>query len=832
MIRHIPGFILEHYQQRDISGTFKGYALLFDVADFTPISTEFQKHGKAGAEELSNFLDFVFSEPISIVDHYGGFVSLFAGDAFCAIFPNGTPANIVSAVSAIGAYFSGGRSFQASIGSFPVKVRQTIVYGEINWQIYENDLQNENIFFGDTISELAKLTEAKGDTVFSAKAAVEIGIDRFKLSGDGYELLSLEVVAEAPPIVFKYSKNAVSSFINGRIAAVTPQNEIRSGAYCFANLEAIQHDERENAIAGIQKLTDRYGGFVNKYDATDKGLVALVLFGIPRSEGNTLERICRFALELVEEFPLMALGISCGNVFAGFTGGGTTDKGLVALVLFGIPRSEGNTLERICRFALELVEEFPLMALGISCGNVFAGFTGGGTTREYTALGHPVNLASRLMSIARSGEIITDSYLYQKLNGQFVFEARSAILLKGINTPIMSYRLRELADAIEVSFKHRFVGRDRELADLNQGLQQAILCRYNTAIYIHGDPGIGKSRLIQELLKPYAEDLFHRFSLFCDSILPRTLEPVKQMLRQYFPVVPKQHLQDRIADFRVKWSILANGDIELIRIESIIASLLGYEWEHSIWELLPPSEKPKQQKAAFLRFVAELAREKPVLIHIDDAQWIDARSREYMQALSNKEIKQVHIICSCRYNELGGKIELGLTKHANINIDLGILGEDGSNALIRYVLKRDELPQHTYQEINDRAGGNPFFIEQLCAYLQEIGKIDEQGRITCELGPIASFSISDIIGSRIDRLTDRVRDCVYNASVLGMEFNIEILSMMLNANLESDLAIGRSNLIWEAPGIFVSYPRQICTGRILNSKSAGKLAKGLGFRAS
>lgn len=438
MIRHIPGFILEHYQQRDISGTFKGYALLFDVADFTPISTEFQKHGKAGAEELSNFLDFVFSEPISIVDHYGGFVSLFAGDAFCAIFPNGTPANIVSAVSAIGAYFSGGRSFQASIGSFPVKVRQTIVYGEINWQIYENDLQNENIFFGDTISELAKLTEAKGDTVFSAKAAVEIGIDRFKLSGDGYELLSLEVVAEAPPIVFKYSKNAVSSFINGRIAAVTPQNEIRSGAYCFANLEAIQHDERENAIAGIQKLTDRYGGFVNKYDATDKGLVALVLFGIPRSEGNTLERICRFALELVEEFPLMALGISCGNVFAGFTGGGTT--------------------------------------------------------REYTALGHPVNLASRLMSIARSGEIITDSYLYQKLNGQFVFEARSAILLKGINTPIMSYRLRELADAIEVSFKHRFVGRDRELADLHQGLQQAILCRYNTAIYIFMEiPGLGKA---------------------------------------------------------------------------------------------------------------------------------------------------------------------------------------------------------------------------------------------------------------------------------------------------------------------------------------------------
>jgi len=55
MIRYIPDFILEQHAARELKGSFTGFALLIDIADFTPISTEFQKHGKQGAEELSAF---------------------------------------------------------------------------------------------------------------------------------------------------------------------------------------------------------------------------------------------------------------------------------------------------------------------------------------------------------------------------------------------------------------------------------------------------------------------------------------------------------------------------------------------------------------------------------------------------------------------------------------------------------------------------------------------------------------------------------------------------------------------------------------------------------
>ena len=134
MIRYIPDFIFRQYEKQQLAGSFQGYALLFDVADFTPISTEFQKHGKEGAEELSKFLDFGFGEPIRIVEACGGFVSLFAGDAFCAIFPVGKREGIktdedklinpiLAAALSIRDFFQGKSSYQSALGEFHLQIR-------------------------------------------------------------------------------------------------------------------------------------------------------------------------------------------------------------------------------------------------------------------------------------------------------------------------------------------------------------------------------------------------------------------------------------------------------------------------------------------------------------------------------------------------------------------------------------------------------------------------------------------------------------------------------------------------------------------------------------
>jgi tetratricopeptide (TPR) repeat protein/class 3 adenylate cyclase len=740
MIRYIPPYILKKYEERILTGELRGYVLLFDIADFTPIGTEMQRQGKQSAEELRKFLDFVFAGPIAAINRYGGFVTLFAGDSFCAVFPDAEKEDIVSAVNTITACFSDRRVYETHFGNFALHVRQTVTFGDIGWQIFENDIQNEYLFFGEPLNEISDLSGLKNELIFSDAAAQEIGEEKFEKLEKGYRLTSGKIVKKDIPLDYSYDERIKERFIRARLKNENPDNEIRSAAYCFANLEKIELEERTEALANIEKMAESYGGFVNKLDATDKGFLAFILFGMPHSEGRTLERIAGFSLEAVEINPRLALGISCGSVFAGF------------------------------------------------CGS--------GEVKEYTAIGHPVNLAARLMSKAREGEILTDTYLWQELQKKYKFDYLGLMTLKGIEIPIRYYRLgkrsKELADFQE----NRFVGREEELKCIRNNIDEAVAGKENLIVYVSGDAGIGKSRLVKEALASYPRESFHQFYVSCDAILQKPLEAVRQIVRSFFYYNPQLPREAGIQMFRGLWQGLARDDKEMIRIESVIASLLGYEWEDSVWSLLPGDEKPKQLQDAFVRFITQLCKTKPVLIHLDDQQWLDQESRLYLQTMSEKEIKPLIIISPCRYVEDGKKVDLRLANHRKYDLELSSLSEAGSNELIKTILRLPDVPDETLDLIKDRSMGNPLFIEQLTAYLMENGNIDAKGYIKGEIGYLSSFSISDIIDSRIDRLTESVKECLSNASVLGTEFDVRVLSKMLESDLRNELESGIKNRIW------------------------------------
>ena len=740
MFRYIPDFILHKYESQQLSGSFYGYVLFIDIADFTPIGTQLQKQGKDGAEELSKFMDFVFTEPIKHVVSYGGFVSLFAGDAFCAIYPEASGLGIVASVNAIREFVKTNSIYHSPVGNYALKVRQTATFGEVHWQILDNPSQCEYVFFGAPLAEIGSLSSHKEECIFSTEAVRKLGLEHFSVIDNGYFPLPLDDAIEPVSLMYVHAPETYSRFLQKRLLDDKPDNEIRSAAFCFANLEAIPRQERCDAVAKLAALTLNYGAYINKLDATDKGMSALILFGLPRSEGSTLERICSFALEAICQMPLLALGLAKGNVYAGYTG----------------------------------------------CGK----------NKEYTALGHPVNLAARLMSSAKPGEIVTDNYLYLDLQDKYLFKSNGSIHLKGISFSINSYLLRDQSTEIKYSMSS-FVGRSIELNELKHSIDEALRNCRNLAMYVYGDAGIGKSRLLRELMMCYPDSKYHKFYPYCDAILKKPLEPIKQIIRQYFVLDQTTSPTERIAAFRERWELLADDDPEHIRIESIIASLLGYEWEKSVWSVLPPDDRPAQLKNAFVRFIARLAAQKPILIYLDDGQWIDKQSKECLQALSDAGISSLQIVSSCRYLDDGTKPDLGLAKHETAQTDLGILDQEECKELMKAILNLPTLPDDSHKKIYSRAMGNPFFIEQLCVCLQENGKMDANGTITEELGAVNTFSISDIIGSRIDRLTDNVRECVYNAAVLGMEFNVQVLSRMLNNSLNMELTYGKINRIWD-----------------------------------
>ncbi|MCD4651915.1 MAG: hypothetical protein K8S56_09050, partial [Candidatus Cloacimonetes bacterium] len=353
MIRYIPSFILNQFENSNFSGEFNGYVLFFDIADFTKIGGEFRKHGKAGAEELARFMEEVFGFPIGEIEKNGGFISFFAGDAFGALFPEGKPENIIAMVSCILIHFRENPEYTCRFGKFVVKVRMTICYGKINWRIFRNDYQCEYVFFGEVLREMGEMSEYKEDVIFSYSAANQIGLDCFNKLEVGYNLAEVES-AETAELFFNYpfQESTKSKFIHPKFASETPSNEIRDAAYCFIDFTGVDEVNYEEVVTSLHRLLNQYGGHFNRFDATDKGLVGLMLFGIPITEGETLDRICRFTSDTIVEIPELSIGIASGNVFAGFAGS-----------------KEVN---------------------------------------EYTSLGSVVNLSIRLMSYAKKGEVLAD----------------------------------------------------------------------------------------------------------------------------------------------------------------------------------------------------------------------------------------------------------------------------------------------------------------------------------------------------------------------------------------------------------------------------------------
>lgn len=719
MQHYVPGFILHECEQKSYAGSLQAFTVFFDIADFTETSNKFRRQGSKGAEALSNYLTAAFAYPIKLVENYGGFVSHFAGDAFCAIFPGNNSQNIKHLVGSSQAHFAGKTYNDPGFGMVPLALRITVTYGDVHWRIFRNNKQYEYVFYGSPLQEISSLSNHK---------------ETCKLSKEVKKAFDTAPYGEpeTKELGYDYSELTKQLFTKAKLDSLIVDNEIRDAGYCFINLSHIDEDKLEEVIVSIHSKLDDYNGFFNKIDATDKGLVALVLFGLPKAAGNTLDRMCRFALEILEEVPKLSFGLACGTAYAGYVGSANT--------------------------------------------------------REYTALGSAVNLASRLMQKAGEGEIVTDSYLQQEMRYKYSFSVFEPVKLKGFVAEVHCHNLLARLPKPPQSFQTAFVGRDAEVEKLKQELNE----QSSKVIYISGEPGMGKSRLIVESLKALPKTYF----LFCDPSVHRLLEPVKQLLGQYFAVDPLFSKVRKLNLFRRQWKQLAQEDKELIRIESIIGSVLGYEWEKSVWSVLPPEEKPEQLKNAFISLIKRITQNERLIIHLDDPQWIDSSTKEYLQYLGEKGVDGVIIFAACRYTEEGSALDLEIPNWVSKQVDLSLLSPDTAGLMTTQILGVDNIPPESLDWIVNKADGNPLFLEQVLAYLRENSCFDSDHHLLGNLDYLSSFSIADIIGSRIDSLTENVRNTLQHACVLGLEFNSQVLCEMLSRKLDEDLGKGKQARVW------------------------------------
>ncbi|GAB1367432.1 hypothetical protein MASR1M36_23040 [Candidatus Cloacimonadaceae bacterium] len=527
------------------------------------------------------------------------------------------------------------------------------------------------------------------------------------------------------------------------ISQLHSEGEFRDLLSCFVNLKQVAADQAEFVV----KSALAQGAFISHIDCTDKGWVMYAIFGAPRCFDRYQKLACDFALEAKAR---------CGKN----------------------------------------------IRIGMSEGRAFVGFVGSQTRSEYTGMGKAVNLAARIMMKTEWGEVCCEGILNKALQDSFVSESMGWTEYGGYPQPIETYRLVAKRQEGEVStHDNLFVGRNAELEILLSSCQELFSGRFAGISYLYGAAGQGKTRLIYELKKKFGSEA--RFLVLqSDSLQRIALNPFIGWIRSEFTKDITGSLSERSAEFKNNWAVLANTfsdrsdkDIitaELNRIESIIAGLIGLEWEGCVFERLEPNSKAAVMGFAIKSLIEMLAKQKPVVLVMEDLHWLDKESESILKLLSRKTSgTALKIILTSRFRDDGSKPELKLDEVIKTDhLCLDGLSETGLGELLAYQLKLPASEELTAYIMNI-SQGNPFIAAQLSLYLQETGRLELRGKYyhLKEKAEQMPESVQAILVARIDRLERELKMMVQTASVLGCEFAAVILGAMLDDRQSTNFVI-------------------------------------------
>ncbi|HEY5889754.1 MAG TPA: adenylate/guanylate cyclase domain-containing protein [Acidimicrobiia bacterium] len=483
--------------------------------------------------------------------------------------------------------------------------------------------------------------------------------------------------------------------------------------------------------------------------------------------------------------------------------GGRVDKhiGDAVMALFGAPKAREDDPERAIRAALELqtlINTFGAeqgeaasslrMRVGINTGLAMLGKVG--STGEYTAIGHAVNLASRLEGLARPGGILISQSTMNQVVGLFNVEASGPLEVKGVDVPVHGFHVKNAkprtfrVGAREVAGVHtRMVGRDGELQRLESILppSPSAPAKPVKLATILGDPGVGKSRLVYEYFN-YLEGNPHPVWLFRGRAVESSREVPYAVLRSIVldrflvadsdaPQVAKEKLQAGLKEY-------IGDDAE--RVAPLIGHLIGLDYrdDPAVSGLLsePKMIRDKAFKA-FASLVKNARTDAFKVFLIEDIHWSDEESLDLIGYLE-KELAgtPAFILCTARPGVLLIRPDWGDDSLSRITIRLEALGTEATDDLLDDVFQRlEDAPRELRELIAQRSEGNPFFLEELVKMLIDEGVIEtKEDRWVVRMDALSRTTIpatlTGVLQARLDSLSRVEREVLQRSSVVGRVF--------------------------------------------------------------
>ena len=730
---------------------FPAAVLFADISGFTALTERLAARGPAGAEDLTDLLNRYFGQMIDLIDEHGGDVVKFAGDALVALWPGADEAGVAPLVERIArcSLVMQGRLHNYEVAEgLRLSMKLAIGAGEVLSEHLGGVFDRwELLIAGQPLAQVgvANGRAEPGDIVVSAEAwrLIAYHANGTALGDGAVRLSSLErtLAFEPPPALALRPEIApgVRSFvpvaIRGRLDAGQTDwlGELRRISLMFVNLPDFNVDApleaAQSAMRALQTALYRFEGSINKISVDDKGASLIAVLGLPPlSHEDDPERALRAAVAMQE---------------------GLTKIGFRSSV-------------------------------GVCTGLAFCGAVGNARRREYTVMGDVVNLAARLMQAAKGG-ILCDKATADAAGHRVALEGLPAIKVKGKALPIEVWRpaASPAADEGRKPVKREtLIGRQAERAAMAGRLDALQRTGAGSRVFLEAEVGMGKASLLREFLA-LAEDRDILALMGAGDALEMTI-PYRAWRRVFEWLYPIDPMLVDPGARRTSLAALLPADPKLIELTPLIDAVMPMQWaDNEVTRSLTGKARAQKTQDFLVALLQAAARQKPLLVIIRDAAWLDSASWSVLLRVA-REVERLSLVVTSRL--LGAdpppSFAALLALPGIERVELPPLSSDEIAAVVRNRLGVDRLPEAVQILVQERSEGNPMFAEELALGLRDQGVleiVDRECRLVRGAGELSADKLPNTLGGvitgRVDRLAPAEQITLKVASVVGRVFD-------------------------------------------------------------
>ena len=470
---------------------------------------------------------------------------------------------------------------------------------------------------------------------------------------------------------------------------------------------------------------------------------------------------------------------NCNGTVCRFMGDGV-------MAMFGAPLASERHAAEACRAALDIqadIERYSAelkenydngiqIRIGLHSGEVVVLDVGDDPDKpEYDASGPAVPLAARMEQSAKPGTILITAETRNLADDLIETGQPSTVTVKGISEPVITHRLIRMLSAAETtakSIRRPMVGRKSELAQFRGVLEACVESGQGQTLFIRGDAGIGKTRLVEEMTRlAIAHGYSDHRVLVLDFGTGKGQGALPALVRSLFDVSEdsdrrerEKALEQTINDDTVNSSnaVFLNDLLDLPQSPEI----------KSIYDAMDAQARNEGKRKALVELVSGLATDNAIFIVVEDLHWADQITLDYLAWLANAVADCPALMVFTSRAE-GDPIDTNWRARAGeapiVTWDLRPLRNNESAELVSVFLDANES---LAQRCIERAAGNPLFLEQLLLSVRN------------GASETIPDSIKSLVLSRMDNLPEKDKRALQTASVLGQRFDPGCLGFMID----------------------------------------------------